>query len=137
MTLYAIPTLNIPDSSYDYTRTATNRLITDPSIYVTAPVRDTSEMCGIYLAINEPTTLRFIAHVITQVVRELTGSSYFHFDSDEAHALTYMGATYQRYVEKITQIIRSKGVTPINWNESVADKQQPGVIVQLCNGDHA
>lgn len=82
-------------------------------------------MCGIYLAINEPTTLRFIAHVITQVVRELTGSSYFHFDSDEAHALTYMGATYQRYVEKITQIIRSKGVTPINWNESVAENSSP------------
>ncbi|MDO5061074.1 MAG: family 20 glycosylhydrolase, partial [Actinomycetaceae bacterium] len=136
--LHAIPQLNTPGSSHDGTRTASNQLITDPTKYVTAPAQDTGDVGGTYLDIDDPATLRFIDHVITQV-NDLTGSKYFHFGGDEAHALTNKdrGATYRRYVEKIAQIVRSKGVTPITWNEAAAAKQQPGDVVQQWNGGYA
>lgn len=135
--LHAIPQLNTPGSSHDGTRTTDGSPITDPAQYLTAPLQDTGDVGATYLDLDDPATVRFVKHVVKQV-SELTGSQYFHFGGDEAHALSRKenGAVYRRFIEKIAQLIREQGLTPITWNEAAVAVQQPGDVIQLWNGGH-
>ena len=78
--------------------------------------------------VDQDSVYVFIEEVVEQLAA-LTPGPYFHLGGDESNATDH--EDYVRFINRVQDIVRQAGKTPVGWDEIATTTLAPGTVVQL------
>ena len=78
--------------------------------------------------VDQDSVYIFIEAVVEQLAA-LTPGPYFHLGGDESNATDH--EDYVRFINRVQDIVRQAGKTPVGWDEIATTTLAPGTVVQL------
>lgn len=101
---------------------------------VAPPLYTGTEVGFSALCVHSDTTYRFVDDVVREI-SALTPGPYFHVGGDEVEELT--AEEYTRFIERVQEIVTSRGKVMVGWDEIAAADLRPGSVIQLWRPDTA